>query len=674
MQAVFGYTACMNFIEDSLKILGDLGANRQNLSLLSSCHDKLIPFVGAGLSADFGYPSWNTLLNEMAEQVNLGEEVRTHIAKSEYEEAAQLVATAVGHNYLDDTLKRVFDHKNIKRPITHGAVQHLPQIAKGPVLTTNFDRVIEAAFEDAHKPFAEVFHGARISQASKALQFNEPFLLKLHGDYRDSEHRILTLAQYVQEYGSPNPTEADLDLELPTVIGQALASRVLLFLGCSLKNDRTLAVIGRIAQRYSGTVHFALLSSSEMNTERLHQLYLWNIRPLFFHSDDFGRIERFLACLARACELKHNAHQDSGTDEASNLHSGKSGKAEKAKRRLRPSASKRNLVYINGYKLFYFRMTRKLSFSGLSRISGVNRNLIRKIESVKNGPEVKGIQRFKQCSRTVLAKLEKSLECWGQLQGGRSDDSLSMYLQFYFTYKGSNAAETRINNQLKINFQTKVVVFDFDGTLTKRTDNRTTWEKLWVSLGYSIDDCADLHRRFSRGEFTHEKWCELTKDKFRSHKLREKQLLQIAQETKLIEGTMETIVRLKQSGIRLYILSGSISQLIKCSLGDMFDLFDEVKANEIRFDSSGLIDRIIGTHYDFEGKAHFLSRLISDQGLSPLDVLFIGNSSNDVWASRSGARTLCVNPHMTNPDIEEHWTYAIKEMTDLRQIMTYIRL
>jgi phosphoserine phosphatase len=99
-----------------------------------------------------------------------------------------------------------------------------------------------------------------------------------------------------------------------------------------------------------------------------------------------------------------------------------------------------------------------------------------------------------------------------------------------------------------------------------------------------------------------------------------------------------------------------------------------VKANEIRFDSAGNLERIEGTRYDFEGKAQFLRSIISEHGFSELDVLFVGNSLNDIYASRSVARTLCVNPHMTNPDIEEHWTYAIKEMTSLRQISRYVQI
>src|SRR5205085_9726816 len=197
---------------------------------------------------------------------------------------AELIVTKASFNYLDDTLKRVFDHSRIPRPIAQCAVRYLPFIARGPVLTTNFDRVLEASFGDAQRPFAEIFHGASIREASHAIQFDEPFLLKLHGDYKTSEHRILTLSQYTEEYGNSDPAQADLDLALPTVLGQALGSRPLLFLGCSLKIDRTLTVISRIARKYSGTVHFALLSDSENTPDRIGQLYLRNIRPLFFPS------------------------------------------------------------------------------------------------------------------------------------------------------------------------------------------------------------------------------------------------------------------------------------------------------------------------------------------------------------------------------------------------------
>src|SRR5690349_2381959 len=108
----------MNFVDDALKVLGATGTNEQNLNILSSGLDRLVPFVGAGLSMQLGYPSWNSLLEDMAERVGLGTEVRAHVAKLEFEEAAELVVTKASLNYLDDTLKDVFNPKKMSTPVT----------------------------------------------------------------------------------------------------------------------------------------------------------------------------------------------------------------------------------------------------------------------------------------------------------------------------------------------------------------------------------------------------------------------------------------------------------------------------------------------------------------------------------------------------------------------------
>lgn len=121
-------------------------------------------------------------------------------------------------------------------------------------------------------------------------------------------------------------------------------------------------------------------------------------------------------------------------------------------------------------------------------------------------------------------------------------------------------------------------------------------------------------------------------------------------------------------------MSGSIKSLIRFVLGDLYGEFEEIKANELIFNDSGGIERIEGTAYDFEGKATFIKRIIQDYGLSPSDVLFVGNDCNDVFASQSGARTLCVNARLTDPANKEHWTYAIGEMVNLNQILRFVQL
>ncbi|MGH9433377.1 MAG: SUMF1/EgtB/PvdO family nonheme iron enzyme, partial [Terriglobia bacterium] len=290
--------AKMAIPDDGPKILGETGANAQNLELLLKYLDRLVPFVGAGLSFDFGYPSWSKLLQDLADQAGVRPKVDALLANNQFEEAAQVLAAFT--NLLDDAVRQTFDEQRLPRPLGRGAVRHLTSIAQGPVLTTNFDRVLEAAFEDAGRQFSESFPGSRIREAHRAIQMREHVLLKLHGDYLDAATRVLTRDEYTREYGSLDPDQVDINLPLPSVLGQALSASPLLFLGCSLKDDRTTRVIARIAKRLQGTMHFALLPESEMTEARRKQLDSWNIRPLFFPTGEFEKIDQFLAFLAEA--------------------------------------------------------------------------------------------------------------------------------------------------------------------------------------------------------------------------------------------------------------------------------------------------------------------------------------------------------------------------------------
>lgn len=347
------------------------------------------------------------------------------------------------------------------------------------------------------------------------------------------------------------------------------------------------------------------------------------------------------------------------------------GKASPLSRSSRPP---RQHVRLNAYKLFYYRMNRKLTFTGLYRATGIDRDLLRRLERVSTKENPGDVTTFPSCELDVLRRLEVQLNCEGKLEVGKADDWLTQYMLFYETYKGSSPTRTRDAAQLPLKFRTRVVVFDFDGTLTLPGDNRTTWEKLWVNLGYTTSDCFQLHRRFQRKEFSHQTWCDMTMEAFRARGMRSGHLESVAQELKLIDGVTATIKALRSRGIRLYILSGSIKTIIRSLLGELYSAFEEVRANEVLFDSDDVIRHILGTPYDFEGKAVFLRRIIEDLKLSPQDVLFVGNSCNDIFASQSGARTLCVNARHTDPDNETHWTYAIREMKSLLEVLEYVEL
>jgi len=340
------------------------------------------------------------------------------------------------------------------------------------------------------------------------------------------------------------------------------------------------------------------------------------------------------------------------------------------KRRLTTSSSK---VRINAYKLFFFRTQSNLSFTELSKKSGVDRNVLRRLERINRSKENLDPAMFQRCDKEVMRCLEKTLDCVDRLQVGKPDDFQSIYIQYYASYKGKKKSPARPALLERNLFPVKAVVFDFDGTLSFKQGNFTTWEAVWIALGYDVNECAFYHRQFSEGKISHKEWCDLTLERFRERNLTEDTLLSVAKDIRLIPGTAETISSLRERGIGLYVVSGSIRQIIKHVLGGLYDLFDEVKANDLVFNQKGHLLRIRGTEYDFEGKARFLKELIKANDYSPLEVLFVGNSCNDIWASQSGAVTLCVNPRFTDPNIVEHWSYCIREMRNLREIMDWVK-
>lgn len=218
---------------------------------------------------------------------------------------------------------------------------------------------------------------------------------------------------------------------------------------------------------------------------------------------------------------------------------------------------------------------------------------------------------------------------------------------------------------------TQAIVFDFDGTLTKDKTNCTTWEKIWLSLGYSKRDCQELHKRYNNNEISHKEWCKITEERFIERGLRKENMEKIAAGIHLINGVKKTFKKISDKGIKIYIVSGSIDLIIKNVLGNLNQYIKEVKANYFKFDSDGFLDEIVGTKYDFEGKAYFILQIAEELNISPKDILFVGNSINDKFAYRSGARTLCINPKLVDPSDKKVWQYYIEDCDNLEEVISF---
>lgn len=323
------------------------------------------------------------------------------------------------------------------------------------------------------------------------------------------------------------------------------------------------------------------------------------------------------------------------------------------------------ILRINAYKLFHYRNSQKLSIKELSERSGISINQISRCEKINTKESELSIRIFKETKVSVIRALEKCLNLKRDDLVADDDDLLSeQYKLYYMKRKGLQSRPMKLHNA-------KIVVFDFDGTLVSPNFSKTTWERIWVELGYQISDCDYYHRKFSNKQISHEQWCRITEGKFKEKGLTKEQLHKIAAEIEVVTGCRETLELLKQRDILLYIVSGSIREIIKDVLGDMISFFEDISANKFYF-KGNQFDRIVGTDFDFEGKCEYIKHIIDETKVSPTEVLFVGNSFNDAYVYKSGARTLCINPSNTNYTNSIYWHNYIKELKDLREILPFV--
>jgi hypothetical protein len=239
----------------------------------------VIPFLGAGMSADFKYPLWRDFFEKFATAAADGDlpgvskefprqeknKVFAHVKKKQFEKAAKILVEWDEKEFYKKLEKDYGDEPDLAGKDT--PLTRLPLIAPGPIITTNVDPVIEAVYKKMGKPFPRDRRilGAKkhADQVVTALQQNLRALIKLHGDVKDTDSLIFTEIEYKEGYGNtdnPGPIE-----RLATVI---YTNRPLLFLGCSLTTDRTLKSLKNVYKRNPYVGHYAVVEASFRSTRR----------------------------------------------------------------------------------------------------------------------------------------------------------------------------------------------------------------------------------------------------------------------------------------------------------------------------------------------------------------------------------------------------------------------
>ncbi|BET59159.1 hypothetical protein GEO60473_21990 [Geobacter sp. 60473] len=332
---------------------------------------------------------------------------------------------------------------------------------------------------------------------------------------------------------------------------------------------------------------------------------------------------------------------------------------------------------INSYKMFYYRHQRKMSFKALSSKTKINSQKLDRLERLKKNRELDDPDIFQNCSIEDISKIEKALDCPKDLKTGKENGFGTEYINYYKLYKLESLSSKFHSSGERSLFKHRAIVFDFDGTLTLRDNSnsgKTTWQTIWELLGYENSLCSKYFLQYIEKEISHQKWCDITAEYFIKKNFGLSHLKEIAKNIYLVPGVEETLKYFQSCGVKMYIASGSIKQVIDIVLGDNIAYFNDVRANNMIFNDQQNLVKIIGTSFDFEGKATYIEKIASENGFTTSEVMYIGNSINDVSAYKSGADTLCVNPHFTDPTNKRQWKDSIINMTNFKDIIDYVNI
>jgi hypothetical protein len=265
---------------DRLGQIMEVSSNNKRFAdlCLALKNGQVVPLIGSGMSVPSGLLSWSNLLRSIRCHSSMDEaELERMITDSAFEKAVERLRQAMPRRLFDEQVEH---HLLIDRSKIDGPIQLLPELFDKLILTTNLDDLLEQLYEDRKLKFSHVLAGNEIGNYRKLKASSERVLLKLHGDCRSRDSRVLSEAEYKKAYANGSLIREELSMIYRT--------NSLLCIGCSLGPDRTVSLLSEVAKTDEGMPrHYAFLQMPEDVSilSREHFLTERDIFPIWYIGD-----------------------------------------------------------------------------------------------------------------------------------------------------------------------------------------------------------------------------------------------------------------------------------------------------------------------------------------------------------------------------------------------------
>ncbi|MBW2983834.1 HAD family phosphatase [Candidatus Woesearchaeota archaeon] len=215
----------------------------------------------------------------------------------------------------------------------------------------------------------------------------------------------------------------------------------------------------------------------------------------------------------------------------------------------------------------------------------------------------------------------------------------------------------------------KLVCFDVDGTLVDNVE--FSWQ-LFHNY-FETDEKRRIKARdmYYAGEISYLEWANHDIGMWIEKKAARKQFFDALKKNnvQLMKGAMETISKLKEAGIKLAIISGSLDIIMEYLMPDYNAVFDDVFFSRLIFDEKGVLKSAKATEYDMIKKADALKKIAKREGFKLSECVFVGDHHNDVKIIQESGLGICFD--CKSDDLRKVADIEIKNK-DLREILKHI--
>lgn len=185
-----------------------------------------------------------------------------------------------------------------------------------------------------------------------------------------------------------------------------------------------------------------------------------------------------------------------------------------------------------------------------------------------------------------------------------------------------------------------LVCFDLDGTLIQGTI--FIWQTLHDAFATDPERRRRARKDFHAGRITYRQWFDHDLHMLGEAGATRERMVTALDTIHPTPGAPETLTALREAGIHLAIISGSVDLVLDRFYPDA--VFDEVLINRLDFDDAGRL--VGGTHTDFDidRKGEGVREIARRLGVEVARTAFVGDNYNDVSAARAAGLSIAFNP------------------------------